>query len=126
MPKQTKSAKKRREKKEKWKKKQTKYLSNGKKDYSYRGTWAHKLSRARNKAQRGGLTKKEMKKKYGRYPRKNEWWGPEKNEKEWKEKWIKENPPYRGTTTITIDNQKNKNEKRKTIKKNENVSDESV
>ena len=69
------------------------------KDYSYRGTWKHKLSRARNKAQRGGLSKKEMMAKYGRFPRKNEWWGSEKDEKEWKAKWIAANPRYNGTTT---------------------------
>ena len=42
------------------------------KDYTYRGTWKHKFSRARNKAQRGGLSKKEMLEKYGRFPRKDE------------------------------------------------------
>ena len=31
-----------------------------KKDYAYRGTWEHKFSRARNKAHRGGLSKKKM------------------------------------------------------------------
>ena len=31
-----------------------------KKDYGYRSTWKHKFSRARNLAQRGGLTKNEM------------------------------------------------------------------
>ena len=31
---------------------------------------------------------KEMLKKYGRFPKKNEWWGPENNYEEWKEKWI--------------------------------------
>merc|ERR1719242_1659991 len=67
------------------------------KDYSYRGTWKHKLSRARNKAQRGGLSKKEMLAKYGRFPKKNEWWGPEKDEKEWRAKWIAANPKYTGT-----------------------------
>ena len=40
------------------------------KDYAYRSTWKHKFSRARNLAQRGGLTKKEMMKKYGRFPKK--------------------------------------------------------
>ena len=69
------------------------------KDYSYRGTWKHKLSRARNKAQRGGLSKKEMMAKYGRFPRKNEWWGPEKDAKEWEAKWIAANPKYTGSTT---------------------------
>ena len=48
-----------------------------KKDYAYRSTWKHKFSRARNKAHRGGLSKKEMLEKYGRFPRKDEWWGPE-------------------------------------------------
>lgn len=62
-----------------------------KKDYAYRGTWKHKFSRAKNKAKRGGLTKKAMLAKYGRFPRKKEWWGQE-SEIEWKEKWIRENP----------------------------------
>mmetsp|Transcript_30825 Transcript_30825/g.55844 ORF Transcript_30825/g.55844 Transcript_30825/m.55844 type:complete len:87 (+) Transcript_30825:210-470(+) len=69
------------------------YLPNGKKDYAYRCTWKHKLSRALNKAKRGGLSKEEMMKKYGRFPKKKEWWGPEEDEKEWKEKWMAENPP---------------------------------
>ncbi len=64
-----------------------------KKDYAYRGTWEHKFSRAINKARRGGLTKEEMFEKYGRFPRKNEWFGPG-TEAEWKEKWIQENPRY--------------------------------
>jgi len=64
------------------------------KDYSYRSTWKHKFSRARNLAKRGGLTKKEMMKKYGRFPGKHEWWGPEDNQKEWEEKWILTHPKY--------------------------------
>lgn len=64
------------------------------KDYSYRGTWKHKFSRALNKARRGGLTKIEMMKKYGRFPRKNEWWGSETNQKDWELKWIAANPKY--------------------------------
>jgi hypothetical protein len=50
------------------------------KDYSYRSTWEHAYSRAYNKAKRGDLTKPEMMKKYGRFPKKNEWWNiiPEK------------------------------------------------
>eukprot|EP01083_Nonionella_stella_P070882 189951_1 len=72
---------------------------NGKKDYKYRGTWQHKLSRAKNKAKRGGLTKKAMMEQYGRFPRRKEWWGPEENEKEWKKKWIQDNPQYKGSTT---------------------------
>lgn len=65
-----------------------------KKDYSYRSTWDHKLRRARNLARRGGVTKKEMMTLYGRFPKKNEWWGPEENEKEWYDKWVIDNPPY--------------------------------
>ena len=49
-------------------------------------------SRARNLAQRGGLTKKEMLKKHGRFPKKNEWWGEDGSYKKWKEKWIVDNP----------------------------------
>jgi hypothetical protein len=63
-----------------------------KKDYAYRSTWKHKFSRARNLAHRGGLTKKEMFKKYGRFPKKNEWWGEDGSYKVWKEKWIVSNP----------------------------------
>ena len=63
-----------------------------KKDYTYRKTWKHAFSRAHNLAHRGGLTKKEMMKQYGRFPKKNEWWGPEENSQEWKEKWILEHP----------------------------------
>eukprot|EP01084_Bolivina_argentea_P063404 115775_1 len=101
MPKRTRKNKKQ-NKVDKNKNKQRKNKSKikgGKKDYTYRGTWKHKLSRARNKAKRGGLTKKEMFAKYGRFPKKSEWWGPEKNEKEWKEKWIKQNPKYKCSTT---------------------------
>ena len=49
-------------------------------------------SRARNLAQRCGLTKKEMLKKHGRFPKKNEWWGEDGSYKKWKEKWIVDNP----------------------------------
>jgi len=49
-------------------------------------------SRARNLAQRGGLTKKEMLNKHGRFPKKNEWWGEDGSYKKWKEKWIVDNP----------------------------------
>jgi len=63
-----------------------------KKDYAYRSTWKHKFSRARNLAQRGGLTKKEMLNKYGRFPRKKEWWGEDGSYEKWKEKWVAENP----------------------------------
>jgi|EP01047_Picozoa_sp_COSAG01_P089484 hypothetical protein len=67
----------------------------GKKDYAYRSTWDHKLRRARNLARRGGLTKKAMQDKYGRFPRADEWWGPERNEKQWQAKWVAENPAPR-------------------------------
>lgn len=63
-----------------------------KKDYAYRSTWKHKFSRARNLAQRGGLTKKEMMDKYGRFPKKNEWWGPDGSLKAWETKWVADNP----------------------------------
>ncbi len=64
----------------------------GKKDYTYRGTWEHQLSRARNLAQRGGLTKPEMLAKYGRFPKSNEWWGPEKDRHEWEKAWKQAHP----------------------------------
>ena len=62
------------------------------KDYTYRSTWKHKFSRARNLAHRGGLTKQEMFAKFGRFPNKTEWWGPEENYIEWRNKWISKNP----------------------------------
>lgn len=63
------------------------------KNYTYRGTWEHKYSRAYNKAKRGGMSKIEMKKTKGRFPKKNEWWSPG-TEEEWKIEWIKNNPKY--------------------------------
>jgi hypothetical protein len=63
------------------------------KDYEYRSTWKHKFSRAINKARRNNLSKEEMMKEYGRFPKKNEWFGPG-TEKEWVENWKKENPEY--------------------------------
>jgi hypothetical protein len=63
------------------------------KDYEYRSTWKHKFSRAINKARRGGLSKEEMLKVFGRFPRKNEWFGSG-TEKEWKEEWIDKNPKF--------------------------------
>jgi hypothetical protein len=62
------------------------------KDYAYRGTWEHQLSRARNLAQRGGLTKSEMLAKHGRFPKRNEWWGPEKDRDEWERAWKQAHP----------------------------------
>lgn len=62
------------------------------KDYSYRSMWDHFYSRAYNKAKRGGLTKEEMMKKYGRFPKKNEWWTEGTTEKEWIEEYLKKNP----------------------------------
>lgn len=72
------------------------------KDYSYRSSWKHKFSRAINKARRGNLTKDESIKKYGRFPNKNEWWGPD-TEKEWTEKWCKENPQFITTKEQYLD-----------------------
>ena len=65
-----------------------------KKDYAYRSTWKHKFSRARNLEHRGGLTKNDMMDKYGRFPKKHEWWGIDKNFEEWKVKWITANPKF--------------------------------
>jgi len=61
------------------------------KDYSYRQTWEHAFSRAINKARRGGLTKEEMMKKYGRFPKKNEWFGTG-TEKEWIDDYLAKFP----------------------------------
>jgi hypothetical protein len=66
------------------------------KDYSYRSAWKHKYSRAKNLAHRGGLTKEAMLEKHGRFPKRNEWWGPEENEKEWSMKWILQYPKPEG------------------------------
>ena len=63
------------------------------KDYSYRSTWKHKFSRARNLARRGGLTKKEIMKTYGRFPKKNEWWVVDGSYEAWKSRWVAANPP---------------------------------
>jgi uncharacterized protein (DUF924 family) len=54
----------------------------------YRSTWEHAYSRAINKARRNNLTKEEMMKKYGRFPKKNEWFGSG-TEKEWTENYLK-------------------------------------
>jgi hypothetical protein len=64
------------------------------KDYEYRSTWKHKFSRAINKARRGNLSKEKMLEKYGRFPKKNEWWLQGITEKEWIDQWIKDNPKY--------------------------------
>jgi hypothetical protein len=72
--------------------KKLKQKGTGKKDYAYRSTWDHKLRRARNLARRGGLTKKAMQKKYGRFPRADEWWGAERDENEWRAKWVAAHP----------------------------------
>jgi len=66
--------------------------TSSKKDYAYRSTWKHKLSRARNLARRGGLTKQETVAKRGRLPRSSEWWGPEADAKAWERAWIRANP----------------------------------
>ena len=67
--------------------------TSSKKDYSYRSTFKHKLSRARNLAKRGGLTKAAALEQKGRLPKKNEWWGPHKDEKDWYTAWIAANKP---------------------------------
>ena len=64
----------------------------GAKDYTYRSTWEHKYSRAKNLARRGGLSKKDTIQKYKRHPTRTEWWGSEQNEQEWKLEWILKNP----------------------------------
>ena len=64
-----------------------------KKDYQYRSTWAHKFSRARNLAQRGGLTKPQMMKKFGRFPKKGEWFGEDGSYAAWRARWVAEHPP---------------------------------
>ena len=63
------------------------------KDYTYRSTWKHTFSRAYNKAKRGNMTKKEMMETKGRFPKKNEWWGPG-TESEWVADWKKQNPEF--------------------------------
>jgi hypothetical protein len=62
------------------------------KDYSYRSTWEHAYSRAINKARRDGLTKEKMMEKYGRFPRKNEWFNEKITEEQWKIQYILKNP----------------------------------
>jgi hypothetical protein len=61
------------------------------KNYDYRSTWDHAFSRAINKARRGSLTKEEMFKVYGRFPKKNEWFGSG-TEKEWIAEYMIKNP----------------------------------
>ena len=61
------------------------------KDYSYRSTWEHFYSRAINKARRNNMTKEEMMKVYGRFPKKNEWWNSI-TEEEWKREYLQKNP----------------------------------
>jgi hypothetical protein len=57
------------------------------KDYTYRSTWEHSYSRAYNKAKRGGMSKEEMMKTKGRFPKKNEWFG-EGTEQEWIKEYL--------------------------------------
>lgn len=64
----------------------------GPKDYSYRSTWEHAYSRAINKARRGNLTKEQMMEKYGRFPKRNEWWLDDITEKEWIAEYLAKNP----------------------------------
>ena len=60
--------------------------------YSYRSTGKHEYSRAKNLAHRGGLTKQAMMEQCGSFPKCNEWWGPEENEREWSMTWISQFP----------------------------------
>lgn len=62
------------------------------KDYSYRSTWEHAYSRAINKARRGNLTKEQMMEKYGRFPKRNEWWLEGITEKEWIAEYLVKHP----------------------------------
>jgi hypothetical protein len=39
------------------------------------------------------MTKEIMMETKGRFPKKNEWWGPN-TEEEWTTEWIKNNPKY--------------------------------
>lgn len=64
-----------------------------KKDYGYRSTYKHTMSRARNLAQRGGLTKPQMRARYGRFPKKHEWWGEDGSYEAWRARWVAEHPP---------------------------------
>jgi len=71
-----------------------------KKDYTYRGTWKHRQSRARNLARRDGLTKVETIAKYGRLPKGKDWWGKESSCKEWENAWEKANPKHSFSSSI--------------------------
>jgi hypothetical protein len=62
------------------------------KDYSYRSTWEHAYSRAINKARRGNLTKDQMMEKYGRFPKRSEWWLEGTTEKEWIADYLAKHP----------------------------------
>ena len=64
-----------------------------KKDYAYRSTYKHQMSRARNLAQRGGMTKPQMMKRYGRHPKKHEWFGEDGSYAAWRDRWVREHPP---------------------------------
>ena len=67
-----------------------------KKDYTYRSTWEHQFSRARNLAQRGGLTKPQMMKRHGRFPKKHEWWGDDGSYAAWRARWMAEHTRSEG------------------------------
>ena len=73
-------------------------MPNAKKDYAYRSTWKHQFSRARNLAQRGGLTKPQMMARFGRHPKKKEWWGKDGSYEAWRARWVREHPPPAGGT----------------------------
>ena len=46
----------------------------------------------RNLAQRGGLTKPQMLERYGRFPKKGEWWGEDGSYEAWKARWVAAHP----------------------------------
>jgi hypothetical protein len=62
------------------------------KDYAYRSTWEHTYSRSINKARRNNLTKAEMMKQYGRFPKKDEWMNNSISEEEWIKEYLKKFP----------------------------------
>jgi hypothetical protein len=63
------------------------------------GEWEKKFATARSLAQRNNLDKDAMFDKYGRFPKKGEWWGEDGDKETWEKKWIKQNPRYEGKET---------------------------
>ena len=50
-------------------------------------------------AQRGGLTKKEMTEKHGRFPCRYKWWGENGS---WKRRWVAANPPPKAMRALLM------------------------